>query len=98
MIEENKIGADIFAELKAKKYCSFKKIINWLYFTENLLGFCANLMRYYQSVMIVEFYDNNFKLKLKSPRNNSFKNTIGFLFGIIEDSVKFQILKLEIKI
>ena len=44
MIEENKIGADIFAELKAKKYCSIKKIINWLYFTETLKVLMCDLI------------------------------------------------------
>ena len=86
-IGSKNLGSEIHEEFITKESCSIKRIINWLYFTENLLNLCSKLMTYYQDVSIAEFYDNNFKLKILNPRTNSLKNTIGFLFGLFEDYV-----------
>lgn len=83
----NDLGHEIFEDFEIKKNCSIKKIINWLYFTENLLEICGKLMTYYQEISIAELYDNNFKVKLKNPSDESKIHSIGFLFGLFEDYV-----------
>lgn len=87
-IKANALGAEIYDDLKSKGSCSIKRLLNWLYFTENLLKLISNVLKFYQDIVIAEFYDNNFKLKIKNPTDTSGKNTIGFLFGLFEDNVR----------
>ncbi len=87
MIKPSGVGAEIYEDFSTKKACSIKRIINWVYFTENLMNLCGKLIYFYEDITIAEFYDNNFKLKLRSPSPNLMRNTIGFLFSLFEDYV-----------
>jgi hypothetical protein len=42
----------------------------------------SKILNHFDDVYIVESWDNNFKLKIKKNSNG---NTIGFLFGLMED-------------
>ena len=61
---------------------TIKKIIEWIFYNDNLLKCCLKLSKNYQKITIVEFWDNNFKLKIEK---NSSGNNIGSLFGLLED-------------
>jgi len=77
------IGAEIYEEFSSRTNCSVKKLLNWLFFTENVLNLCGKLLNYYAEISIAEFYENNYKLKLKPHENGN--TTIGFLFGLFDD-------------
>ncbi len=86
---QKKIGAEIHEEFSTKKFCSIRKLFNWLFFTENILKLCSKMRNFYEQIVIAEFYDCNFKLKVQKPTENNTKNTIGFLFGLFEDYVMY---------
>lgn len=57
---------------------------------------CINkLLDHFDAVVISEFWENNFKLKIKKSNNMSV--TIGFMFGLIEDQVKIFFILEECK-
>ncbi len=60
-----------------------KRVIEWTYYNDNVLKCAAKIVNTYEEVSIVEFWDNNFKLKIKKRKNSG--NSIGFLFGLLED-------------
>jgi hypothetical protein len=78
LIKPSGVGAEIYEDFSTKKVCSIKRM-------------CGKLIHFYEDIVIAEFYDNNFKLKLKSPSQNLVRNTIGFLFSLFEDYVIFLI-------
>ncbi len=86
---QKKIGAEIHEEFSTKKFCSIRKLFNWLFFTENILKLCSKMRNFYEQIVIAEIYDCNFKLKVQKPTENNTKNTIGFLFGLFEDYVMY---------
>ena len=53
-----------------------------MFYTENALKCIAKTLKNFEDITIIEFWDNIFKLKIKK---NSSNNSIGFLFGLIED-------------
>jgi len=83
LLKPDNLGSEIYDEFVSKKDCSVKKLVNWLFFVENLMSVCGRLMAFYKDIVIAEFYDNNFKLKLKAQDNGN--TSIGFLFGLFED-------------
>jgi hypothetical protein len=87
---QKKIGAEIHEEFSTKKFCSIRKLLNWVFYTENILKLCSKLSNFYEQIVIAEFYDCNFKLKVQNPTSNNTKSTIGFLFGLFEDYVKYN--------
>lgn len=62
-----------------------RRLIEWSFYTENTLKCLTTITDNFENVSIVEFWDNIFKLKIK--KENS-KNSIGFLFGQIENQKK----------
>ncbi len=65
---------------------SVRRVIDWTTYNDNLLKCAARIMNNYEKVAIVEFWDNNFKLKIE--KNQDAQNNIGFLFGLLEDLKK----------
>jgi ATP-binding cassette subfamily A (ABC1) protein 3 len=59
-----------------------RRLVEWSFYTENTLKCLTKITQNFENVAIVEFWDNIFKLKIK--KENS-KNSIGFLFGQIEN-------------
>lgn len=57
-------------------------MIEWTFYSENALKCVNKLLESFDDIVIAEFWDNNFKLKIKKNQN---VNSIGFLFGLIED-------------
>ena len=63
-----------------------KKLIQWVFYTENFLGSVNKILDYFDEISLIEYIDNNFKLKIKKNLDPYFKNhSNGFLFRIIEE-------------
>ncbi len=61
------------------------KVLDWIFYTENCLKCLGKISNYFKDIYISEFWDNNYKIKIK--KNTSNNSTIGFLFGLLEDQV-----------
>ena len=63
------------------------KILNWIFYTENILKCLKHIKMTFSEIYISEFVENNYKIKIK--KNLDSKTSIGFLFGLLEDQVKY---------
>jgi hypothetical protein len=59
-------------------------LIDWSFYVQNVLLCISKLLNVFNEVVVNEFWENNFKLKIKKNNNPV---TIGYLFGIFEDQV-----------
>ncbi len=59
-------------------------MIDWSFYVQNVLLCISKLLNVFNEVVVNEFWENNFKLKIKKNNNPV---TIGYLFGIFEDQV-----------
>lgn len=57
--------------------------MEWIYNTDNTLKCVDRVLNHFDHVVIADFWDSNFKLKIK--KNESQNYSIGFIFGMIED-------------
>lgn len=71
--------------MEAKGKIAILRVIDWIFYTENALKCLGNILNYFKDIFISEFWDNNYKIKIK--KNSSNNSTIGFLFGLLEDQV-----------
>ncbi len=60
-------------------------LLEWVFYTDNILLCISKLLHLYPDVFIVEFWASNFKIKILKNEN---QNSIGFLFGLFEDQKK----------
>jgi hypothetical protein len=68
--------------LRIRGSIHLKRLIEWTFYSENILKCISRITNYFTDISIVEFYDNNYKLKIRKNNNSS---SIGFLFGFVED-------------
>ena len=64
---------------------SANKVVDWVCYTENALKVMSVLKKYFNEIIITNFWSNNYELKMKKPDDNS--TTIGFMFGLFEEIV-----------
>ncbi len=74
-------------QLNSGRPLSVKRLLDWAFYTENFIKCVDKLLNHFDEVIISEFWENNFKLKIR--KDNKSLITIGFMFGLIEDQVKF---------
>ena len=62
-----------------------KMLIEWIFDSENFLK-CANkILNNFDDVYLIEYFENNFKLKIKKNSEAIRNPTNGFIFSLIED-------------
>ncbi len=59
-----------------------KKVIEWLFYSQNLMRCIHRLFDHYDKVLVSEAYENSYKIKMKKDDKST---TIGSLFGFMED-------------
>ena len=62
-----------------------KLLIEWIFYTENFLKCSNKTLNYFDDVYLIEFSENNFKLKIKKNSDANRNPTNGFIFSLIED-------------
>ena len=67
--------------MKANKL-NLRKLVEWIFYSENFIKCTDKILDHFSDVSVVEFWENNYKLKVKKNQNIS---SIGFLFGLVED-------------
>ncbi len=76
---------NILNQLNSGRSLSLKRLIDWTFYTENILLCIDKLLDHFENVIVCEFWENNFKLKIRKTNKTSI--TIGLLFGLVEDQV-----------
>lgn len=85
LISAQNLGKKIYEEISEKKNISIIKVLNWVFYTENILKCLKHIKLSFSEIYISEFVENNYKIKIK--KNNESKTSIGFLFGMLEEQV-----------
>jgi hypothetical protein len=62
-----------------------KLLIEWIFYTENFLKCSNKTLNYFDDVYLIEFSENNFKLKIKKNSDANRNPTNGFVFSLIEE-------------
>jgi ATP-binding cassette subfamily A (ABC1) protein 3 len=86
LIQSDKLGREVYEEINNNRPFSLRKLIDWTFYTENILMCISKLLDVFNEVDVYEFWENNFRLKIK--KNDDKPVTIGYLFGLIEDQKK----------
>ncbi len=81
-INQTDLGRELYDDLTNKGKLSIKKLTEWTYLIDNILGFSNKLSNQFEDISIAEFYDNNLKIKIGKSKE---KISIGSLFGLLED-------------
>ena len=88
LIKKDLFGGKILEDLEIYGKINFNKILYWIYYLNNFLGFVNIILENYEEIYCIDYSDNNFIIKIKKEKDKS----IGFLFGLIEDNKhKFNI-------
>jgi hypothetical protein len=95
LISHQNLGKKILEEITVNKKISILKLLNWIFYTENILRCLKHIKITFNEIYISEFVENNYKIKIK--KNLESKTSIGFLFGLLEDQVNFFLLILFYK-
>ncbi len=80
LINSNNIGYNLYDDLNKHQSVFARNLIQWNYRTANLLNIIKGLLEKFPRVIIAEYWDNAFTLKL--DKDDSI--TIGFLFGYLD--------------
>ena len=96
LISNQNLGKNILKEVSEKKKISLIKVLNWVFYTENFLRCLRSIKNTFSEIFITEFVENSYKIKIK--KNLDSKTSIGFLFGLLEDQVKYYFNFLEKKL
>ena len=76
-------GSKIIRDISINGGIPIRTVINWTFFVKNALKFIKSAKKYFETIILTEFIDNNFLFKMK--KNNETKS-IGFFFGLFEDN------------
>jgi hypothetical protein len=87
LITHQNLGKKLLEEISVNKTISILKLLNWIFYTENILRCLKHIKLTFSEIFISEFVENNYKIKIK--KNQETKTSIGFLFGLLEDQVNF---------
>ncbi len=73
--------------MNSKGVIPVKKLLNWIYYTDNFLGVLKMLHKSFADIKVVEYLENNYTLEIKKQKEIS----MGFIFGVMEDMVSIYI-------
>ena len=80
--KEGKIGEKIYKYLLINNKSIFiYELITWIFYVENSLKFIGKGKIYFEKIILLEHFDNNFLFKIETKNINN----IGLLFEIFED-------------
>ena len=82
-LQKGRFGSKIIREIKLNYYIPIRTLISWTFFVENALRFIKKAEKYFESIILTEFIDNNFLFKMKKNQDTK---SIGFFFGLFESN------------
>ena len=82
-IKEGRLGKKIKNIIDLKGTINIRILINWIYLIENAFKFISKGKNYFEKIILVEQFENNFLFKLNKEIE---KKSIGFFYGLFENS------------
>ena len=82
-LQKGKFGSKIIREIKINNDIPIRTLISWVFFVENSLKFIKKAEKYFETIILTEFIDNNFLFKMKKNQDTK---SIGFFFGLFESN------------
>jgi len=86
LIARNHIGCELDQDFKANGAISPARLLEWNYYSDSLIKIINGLLNDIGLVVIAEYWENSFKLKLE--KNDAL--TIGSLFGFFDENVYYK--------
>ena len=82
-LQKGRLGSKIIREIKMNNDIPIRTLISWVFFVENALKFIKKAEKYFETIILTEFIDNNFLFKMKKNQDTK---SIGFFFGLFESN------------
>ena len=82
-LQKGRLGSKIIREIKMNNDIPIRTLISWVFFVENSLKFIKKAEKYFETIILTEFIDNNFIFKMKKNQDTK---SIGFFFGLFESN------------
>ena len=82
-LQKGRLGSKIIREIKMNNDIPIRTLISWVFFVENSLKFIKKAEKYFETIILTEFIDNNFLFKMKKNQDTK---SIGFFFGLFESN------------
>ena len=82
-LQKGKFGSKIIREIKINNDIPIRTLVSWVFFVENALKFIKKAEKYFETIILTEFIDNNFLFKMKKNQDTK---SIGFFFGLFESN------------
>ena len=82
-LQKGKLGSKIIREIKMNNDIPIRTLISWVFFVENSLKFIKKAEKYFETIILTEFIDNNFLFKMKKNQDTK---SIGSCFGLFESN------------
>ena len=82
-LQKGRFGSKIIREIKINNDIPIRTLVSWVFFVENALKFVKKAEKYFETIILTEFIDNNFLFKMKKNQDTK---SIGFFFGLFESN------------
>ena len=80
-LNKGRFGSKIIREIQINFDIPLRTLVSWVFFVENALKFIKKAEKYFETIILTEFIDNNFLFKMKKNQDTK---SIGFFFGLFE--------------